>query len=184
MLSYLINLSVSNKLLSITAFFCAILISIVSYTVITIKQQETDSTVIDIAGRQRMLTQKYTMEVLKELEIRQSLSAAQHLARDAANQIMADRAYYTDKVVAKLVNTDAGVLVSANHTKPNSIPLPATFVREVSSSIGKDAGYESHLISKWNINPENGLKSGFEGRAWETLASKPESSCYEPASRI
>ncbi len=82
MLSTFFNrLSVSNKLLSIIFFFCLILVLVTSYTVGTLQQQSTDSTVIDIAGRQRMLSQKYTMEVLQELQHRQSVVAAQQIAK-------------------------------------------------------------------------------------------------------
>lgn len=181
MLKFLNQLSISNKLLSITLFFCAILIIIVSFTVKTLQQQETDSTVIDIAGRQRMLTQKYTMEVLKELEVRQSISAAQQLARAAANQIMADRAYYTEKVVAKLTQNSLGIAVSDIHNNTNAIPLPATFVREVSASLSDGAGYSYQLKSKWSINPEKGLSTEFEQRAWKALVADPGRPYFEPA---
>ncbi|MCP4472820.1 MAG: hypothetical protein GY815_19445, partial [Gammaproteobacteria bacterium] len=53
------NLSVKQKLFMLPLFFSAILIGIVSYTVFTLNQQKADSTVINLAGRQRMLTQKF-----------------------------------------------------------------------------------------------------------------------------
>ena len=180
---FLNHLSVSNKLLSITFFFCAILISVISYTVITLRQQKADSTVIDIAGRQRMLTQKYTLEVLKELEIRQSLAAARQLAGVASTQILADRAYYSNKVAAKIQRNNLGIGVSANHhSNPNKIPLPATFVQEVSASLDETTGYKYRLASKWNINPGKGLKTDFERRAWNELKSNPGTPYFEIAS--
>ena len=61
------RLTVGQKLIVISGFFAVILIGIVGYTVMTLKQQEADSTVINTAGRQRMLSQKFTKELFDEL---------------------------------------------------------------------------------------------------------------------
>ncbi len=176
MLSKLFNrLSVSNKLLANIFFFCLILITVITYTVVTLQQQAADSTVIDIAGRQRMLSQKYTMEVLRELQNRQSVAAARQFASAASHQILADRAYYSKNVAEKLRRSNLGIEVSAQHAlQPNAIPLPTTFIQEVSASMGDAVDYQYSLVSKWNINAEKGLESGFEQRAWSALAANPD----------
>ncbi len=177
------QLSVSNKLLSIIFFFCLILISVISYTVVTLEQQTADSTVIDIAGRQRMLSQKYTMEVLKELEIRQSLAAARQLASAASYQIMADRAYYAKNIAAILLRNKEGIDVSLDpHLQPNRVPLPATFIQKVSASLDDEVGYKYRLVSKWSVNPENGLETDFERRAWAALTADSGKPYSETAS--
>ncbi|MCP3688700.1 MAG: HAMP domain-containing protein, partial [Gammaproteobacteria bacterium] len=61
------KLSVGQKLFILPLFFSATLFGIVTYTILTLDQQKEDSTVINIAGRQRMLTQKFTKEFLDEL---------------------------------------------------------------------------------------------------------------------
>jgi len=183
MVRFFNQLSVSNKLLSIIFFFCLILITVISYTVITLEQQVADSTVIDIAGRQRMLSQKYTMEILKELEIRQSLAAARQLASAASYQIMADRTYYAKHIATMLRhNKERAETTLDPHLQLNQIPLPATFVQEVSASLDDEVGYKYHLVSKWNVNPENGLKAGFEQRAWAALTADPGTPYSETAS--
>ncbi len=63
----LANLPVKSKLLAITLMFSATLLGVVIYTVITLQQQQADSTVLNIAGRQRMLTQKFTKELFDEI---------------------------------------------------------------------------------------------------------------------
>lgn len=60
-------LTVRTKLIGFGLFAGLSLFAIISYTVGTLDQQKADSTVINIAGRQRMLTQKYTKEVYDEL---------------------------------------------------------------------------------------------------------------------
>ena len=61
------NMSVGKKIFILSLFFSTTLAGIVVYTVFTLNQQKADSTVINVAGRQRMLTQKFTKEFLEEL---------------------------------------------------------------------------------------------------------------------
>jgi len=61
------DLSIGTKLILISAFFLTALVGVVSYTVITLEAKKADSQVINIAGRQRMLTQKYTKEIFDRL---------------------------------------------------------------------------------------------------------------------
>lgn len=62
------NLKVGQKMRRATLFFLLIISLIIAYTSITLLQQKNDALVIDIAGRQRMLSQKYTKEVLLALD--------------------------------------------------------------------------------------------------------------------
>jgi len=61
------NISAGKKMLLIGATFALTLVGIVVYMDITLDMQKDDSTVINIAGRERMLTQKYSKEVLQAL---------------------------------------------------------------------------------------------------------------------
>jgi len=69
------NQPIAWKLAALSAFFAITLIGIVAYTVTTLKNQESDSVVVNMAGRQRMLTQKYTKEIFDELNGRQTIIA-------------------------------------------------------------------------------------------------------------
>ncbi len=64
---FLDRFSVGKKILIISLFFALALVGVVVYTVATLNQQKADSTVINIAGRQRMLTQKFTKELFDDL---------------------------------------------------------------------------------------------------------------------
>jgi len=57
------HLKVGKKLLVLTLLFLSVISAMVIYTSLTLANQKNDSTVINIAGRQRMLTQKYTKEL-------------------------------------------------------------------------------------------------------------------------
>ena len=139
-----------------------------------------DARIVNIAGRQRMLTQKYAKEVLDELSNRQVLASAEQIAAVAGNQIVCDRIAYTTQVVGKLKQEWPDFKADANYkTVSGAIPLPATFVRIVSESLDESAGYRFDLLSKFNINPEKGLRDGFESSAWDKLAVKPEEPVVE-----
>ncbi|MEO5336285.1 MAG: methyl-accepting chemotaxis protein [Magnetospirillum sp. WYHS-4] len=61
---FLGSLSVRKKLLVISSGFIAAIAGIMLYTLATISNQKSDGVVIDLAGRQRMLSQRYMKEVL------------------------------------------------------------------------------------------------------------------------
>jgi methyl-accepting chemotaxis protein len=58
------RLGLRMKLLAISGTFSAIMLGVVGYTVITVERQKMDSVLSDLAGRQRMLGQKYMKEIL------------------------------------------------------------------------------------------------------------------------
>jgi len=62
------HLKVSKKLLLLTLLFLSVISTMVTYTVLTLDAQKDDATVINIAGRQRMLTQKFTKEFFLSLQ--------------------------------------------------------------------------------------------------------------------
>ncbi len=62
------RLGISKKLLLLTFLFLSIISAMVVYTTITLQAQKSDGSVINIAGRQRMLTQKFTKEFYLALQ--------------------------------------------------------------------------------------------------------------------
>ena len=129
---------------------------------------------VNIAGRQRMLTQKYGKEVLDELGEKILVEAATIRAATAAHQISADRAYYTKNVVGKIIADGMEATVSPEyHNTVGAIPTPATLVREVSESLSPDAGYSYGLVSRFNIHPQKGLATKFEQTAWDQISKNP-----------
>jgi len=169
------NKSIAWKLAVLSCFSAAILVGVVCYTVITLKTQESDATGINIAGRQRMLTQKYTKEIFDELNGRQTILATERQTAAIATQIMEDRAYYTENIVGKLKKEQIKITVTADfHNKKGAIPAPATFVQGVSAELdNKQASYSYQLLSKYNINPDKGLSNPISQQAWNALERDP-----------
>ncbi|MBL1352091.1 MAG: HAMP domain-containing protein [Zetaproteobacteria bacterium] len=169
------QLAVGKKLILIGVLFALTLVGIVVYTVMTLKQQELDGTNINLAGRERMLTQKFAKEVMQEVSLDQLRASAETLASVASTQITADRTYYTKNIVGKLRRERSEFTASTHYASiKGAIPFSTTFVQEVSASLGEDAGYQYQLLSKYNLNKDNGLKTDFDRWAWDALSQHPK----------
>lgn len=96
---------------------------------------------------------------------------AERIAHIVSTQVLAERKIYTQSLVDKLTQDGFGADVQA-HFRPGYIMLPAQFVRRVAKNIERTAGdqYSYNLISKWNINPDQGLTDEFERNAWQELS--------------
>ncbi|MHC4267414.1 MAG: methyl-accepting chemotaxis protein [Planctomycetota bacterium] len=137
-------------------------------------EQNANKTTLDLAGRQRMLTQKYFKEYVNDLIPLQVRYSTLKAAEIATLQIVEDRKQYTKNIVVKL-KKDGVTNVHPNREYANlegGIPLPATFVQEVSGRINEKGVYSYDLLSKWNINKEKGLKTEFEKEAFGYLFGK------------
>ncbi len=150
---------------------------VIGITLWVTQSQKADSLVINIAGRQRMLSQKYTKEFYKEyydyLNHRQLVDSARHLAGTASRQVNADRAQY-QKVMRKVKGEVEGLTTCWNWQEvEGAAPLSVTFMREVSEDLKKTEGYGYDLLSKYNINKDRGLHDEFEREAWDHLVSNP-----------
>ena len=138
------------------------------------RSQHADKDIINVAGRQRMLTQKYFKEYINELIPLQVRHSTLKAAEIATIQIVEDRKQYTKNIIVKL-KKDGIVDVHPNRDYAKisgGIPLPATFVQEVSSKINEKGVYSYDLLSKWNINKEKGLNTDFENEAFDYLYNK------------
>ncbi|MBN4073198.1 HAMP domain-containing protein [Mariprofundus ferrooxydans] len=184
----LAQISVGKKLLLIGGLFAITLIGIVVYTVLTLDAQKEDGAIINLAGRERMLTQKFTKEVLEETSQDQLIASTKALTAAASNQITADRGYYTKNVIGTLKREWTDFKARSMHQKiKGAVPLPTTYVQEVAAGLNKDAGYTYQLLSKYSVNRNQGLSSAFDQHAWEALSKNPKqpfSSVVEENGRI
>jgi len=169
------NLALNIKLPAIVSIMLLALFAAVGFSVWASKSASNDTKIVNIAGRQRMLSQKYTKEILDELNLEQVLHRVEQTASVTARQIVADRTMYTKNVIGKLKGEWPGFKAGVDYNNVStSIPLPATFVREVSENLPESAGYTYRLISKWNINRTASLNDEFEESAWQALGKHPD----------
>jgi methyl-accepting chemotaxis protein len=169
------RLTLDVRLPAIMSILLLALFVAIGCSVFASRAARDDTKVVNIAGRQRMLTQKYAKEVLDELSSRNLLAGAEQIASVASHQIALNRKHYTERVVGKLKQEVTDVVASADYGGvAGGIPLPATFVRELAEKTGESEGYTFALLSEWNINPAMGLHDGFEREAWRALAKDPK----------
>ena len=174
------GLSLSWRLTILVGVMLACIAGIVSITLWMGSLQHSDALRLDLAGRQRMLVERYANGFLDSIEVRQARAAAQQTAASVAQQLMADRAYYATNVVGRIKAKWPDFRVDSDYEQTEgAIPLPATFVHEVSELLPEEAGYAYRLVSKWPINKQHALKSDLEWRAWESLSQTPETPYYE-----
>ncbi len=131
------------------------------------KTMEKDKAVIILAGRQRMLIEKYAKEHLQGLLPLQASHSILKTAEVATLQIKEDRQYAED-VIGKLKIEVPEVHPNSGYTGSyDGIHLPDTFEQGVSNAIDKKRLYSYALLSRWNINKENGLNTDFENEAFD-----------------
>ncbi len=136
-----------------------------------LKSKEDHGFIINVAGRQRMLLQKYTKEFINGLVPLQVRHSTLNAAKIVTIQISEDRKAYTRNVFGKMKEKVTDLHFTNNYEDPKGeIPLPATFVQEVSGNIRKDGHYSYELLSKWNINKGKGLRTDFEKDAFGYLS--------------
>ncbi|HAO94367.1 MAG: hypothetical protein A2X99_03120 [Deltaproteobacteria bacterium GWB2_55_19] len=104
---------------------------------------------------------------------RMALMAADLLSR----KIAADRQYYASTVVKRAL--EAGLTVTgAYQNDPKAIPLPTTFIKEVSKSLGSRGGLHMEIVSLYPINPANAPRDAFQQEALEIFATGAEARHY------
>ena len=116
-----------------------------------------------VAGGAALVTYHQRMEQVREQAVK--------MAHSLALQIAEDRSYYTNNVVSKLKADGLDVKPSDSrfHAEKGGIPLPVTFVKEITESINQKGYYKADLISLWPINKAKGPRSPFERDALAAL---------------
>ena len=122
------DLNVRQKLTRLIVFFLAILTIIVFYSSLTLYQQKHDGLVVNIAGRQRMLTQKYTKEFF--LFLQQTDPAGK---KAIAEQMGKTRRLF--EVSLQALARGGTSYRDLGMTKP--VQIPATKNRAIAEQLGK-----------------------------------------------
>ncbi len=174
------NKSIKFKFGIILGGFVLLLAVILIATFWATGAQKKNGTAIDLAGRQRMLAQRFAREFyFSEVIPKQVQNSSLTAAKSVTMQVFEDRAQYT-KGIVKLKKELSGFRPSREWTTTvGGMPLPATFVQEVAESINEKGLYRYDLLSKWNINKDKGLNVGFEEEAFGKLISNSKEPYYK-----
>src|SRR5437762_7516672 len=106
---------------------------------------------------------------------------AAKIAEVVARQALASRTVYTAAVTDKL--TRDGLGPDFDYTeKPGHVPLPAQFLKLVGREASEHSSglYRYRPLSKWNLEPSQGLTDDFQRWAWEELEHQDRASPTGP----
>jgi diguanylate cyclase (GGDEF)-like protein/PAS domain S-box-containing protein len=92
------------------------------------------------------------------------------VAEVVARQASVARSVYSQEIVGKLMRDGFGPSVDSA-SKPGHVPLPAQFLKLVglASSASADQLYQYKPVSRWNLDPSQGLNDEFLRWAWPQL---------------
>ena len=109
-----------------------------------------------------------------------SIAGAQQSAQETVTQFKELRGYYTQRVVAKAVKN--GLTATHDHVDdPKSIPLPATFIHDISEVL-KSRDTRIQLYSAYPFpNRADRTLDEFQQRAWSVLSADPKATLKEQA---
>jgi len=112
------------------------------------------------------------------------------IAEIVASQATTARSVYAREIAEKLRNDGFGPNVNSS-TMPGHVPIPAQFLKLVgrASSESSDKLYEYKPVSKWNLEPTQGLTDDFLRWAWPQLEKQDQSNpatpiAWKPVSRF
>lgn len=104
---------------------------------------------------------------------------ATETAQNTIRQFQVIRAYYSEKVISKVI-ADGTLRVDLGHAdNPKIIPLPATFMQDLGTTLASD-GIAINLYSPYPFpGRKNRTLDGFQTRAWDLLNKHPNSTLIE-----
>lgn len=125
-------------------------------------------------------------EAVRETVEHQALAIAEVVASQATTA----RSVYAKEIAEKLRKDGFGPNVNSSNM-PGHVPIPAQFLKLVglSASANSDKLFAYRPVSKWNLEPTQGLSDDFLRWAWPQLESQDQTSpkkpiAWRPVSRI
>jgi diguanylate cyclase (GGDEF)-like protein len=127
---------------------------------------------LGLTGAVAVATSLYLEHSQQELIEFKALTVADVVSRQAA----ASRTVYTEQVAAKLRRDGTGMASEAYVHEPGNVPLPAQFLKLVGRQASEDSDglYRYRPVSKWNLEPGQGLRDDFQRWAWAQLESQDQ----------
>jgi diguanylate cyclase (GGDEF)-like protein len=103
------------------------------------------------------------------------------VAETVATQAKAARSVYSSAVASKLKQEGTGPHVNSSD-KPGYIPIPAQFLKLIGleTSANADYIYKYKPVSKWQLEPSQGLSDAFLQWAWPLLEAQDQETPSKP----
>lgn len=142
-----------------------------------------DSNIIEVLGRQRMLTQAMAKSVLGTTTAKDVFDNTKKRIDFLDNYITKMRGTYTQSIIGTAKKAKLGISMTPDKEDHPSVPFPATFTRLVNSKIGESADLSVIILSDNPINPDSGYQTEMDGKAGAMLAKNPKQSVFFPVEK-
>lgn len=112
--------------------------------------------------------------ILPKIMAENAKTEATRMGQQVASQFKTIRGYYTKNVIKKVVKSGT-LKPSVNHaTEPNGVPLPATFIHDVSKLLQEnDTSVNLYSAYPFPVRKNREL-DGFQQEAWKYLNANPD----------
>ncbi|MCW8914798.1 MAG: bacteriohemerythrin [Magnetovibrio sp.] len=168
------NSSLKFKIYSMLAVIGMVTAVAIISVLSLMEDAKNDSEIIDVLGRQRMLSQAMGKVVLghtmKSSFVRQVESNIVELDQFISSM----RTVYTDSVINASENTDLMYSMDPEMESHSAIPYPATFTRMVNALFSEKSETKADILAKDPINPDKSLKTDMDREAYEELIKNPD----------
>ncbi len=114
-----------------------------------------------------------TWQVVRQGQTRVIEFQAREVAEVVARLAASGRSAYAQHIAEKLRSDGTGASANSQELK-GYVPLPAQFLKLVGkqASAESEGLFEYHPLSKWNIEPTQGIKDDFQRWAWKQLSDQ------------
>jgi len=163
------NLSLKFKIYSMVSIIGVVTALAIVSVLSLMEDAKDDSNIIDILGRQRMLSQSMAKVVLGNAIKSSLVDKIQDNIRILNGFITSMRTVYTDSIIAPILSTDIPISMSPNLRTHTGVPFPATFTRMVNTTFSEASEIAIDILSDTPVNPRQGLKTKMDREAYQQL---------------
>lgn len=130
------GLSIRKKTVLLTVVIIVItsILSFIAFT--SIKRAKVDADILNLLGRQRMLSQEMAKHILGYVMAKNTLKKSEDEVRNLNSYISEMREAYTKTVIAPAGEVGLAISMSPEKETHPAIPFPATLTRIVNENFG------------------------------------------------
>ena len=145
------------------------LVSLISVLIVvsSLRKAANDTDVINVLGRQRMLSQAMAKNIIGYVSSKSRINFIEQQVQSLNDYVSKVRQEYTKNIVPAVQQTDLVFSMNPSGETHTAIPFPATFMRLVNEEFGKDSDLQAEILAEDPINPEKGLQEEMDKLAGE-----------------
>ena len=173
-------MSIKIKIVSMLAVILVAVTLAGSYVLFLIDGADKDADIINILGRQRMLSQAMGKSVLGYAMAENNLGEIKNNILDFDKYVTSMRKIYTAQVANTAAELDVGLSMTPLEDTHPSIPFPATLTRMINEDYSSTSATKIDIIAKAPINPKQGLTHDSDFRAQAYLRDNVDGVYFSP----